>query len=344
LARDGWRPERSIQFAFWDAEEAGLVGSTEHAEHFRRELQEQLVLYVNTDMTMQGRFDPGGVPSLRDFVAGVARDVPSREGRTVFDDWIVPKAPERPRAGGLPELKPLGSGADFVPFQDHLGVPTLSIEFIGANGYGYGTYHSNFDTRAYVERIADPGFAQGAILSRTLGTLALRMANAEVLPFRFSHYGHALVEATLAAQQALDAARPPLAAPGLQARAERIRTQALALESALDARLAAGGLPADRARRLNDLLARMEQMLADDDGAPGRAWYRHVFFGWNIYSLYDGQPFPGLAEALRTGDGARAGIELRRIEAALERMAGALDEARGLLGPDDGSLAAAQSP
>ncbi len=342
LAQDGWRPERSIEFAFWDAEEAGLVGSTEYAEHFRHELQEQLVLYVNTDMTMQGRFDPGGVPSLRDFVAGVARDVPAREGRTVFDDWIAPKAAESPRAGGLPELKPLGSGADFVPFQDFLGVPTLSIEFIGVNGYGYGTYHSNFDTRAYVERIADPGFTQGAILSRTLGTLALRMANAEVLPFRFSHYGHALVEATRAAELALRTAHPPLAAPGLQARAERIRTQALALESALDARLDAGGLPVDRARPLNDLLARMEQLLTDDDGTPGREWYRHVFFGWNIYSLYDGQPFPGLAEALRNADAARAGIELRRIEAALERVARALDEARGLLGPDAGS--GSQSP
>jgi hypothetical protein len=86
----------------------------------------------------------------------------------------------------------------------------------------------------------------------------------------------------------------------------------------------------------------MEQLLTDDDGTPGRAWYRHVFFGWNIYSLYDGQPFPGLAEALRNADAARAGIELRRIEAALERVARALDEARGLLGPDAGS--GSQSP
>ena len=65
-----------------------------------------------------------------------------------------------------PDLKPLGSGADFVPFQDHLGVPTMAIEFIGDNGYGYGTYHTNYDSRAYVEKIADPGFAQGVLMSQ----------------------------------------------------------------------------------------------------------------------------------------------------------------------------------
>ena len=88
--------------------------------------------------------------------------------------------------------KALGSGADFVPFQDHLGVPSLSIEFIGANGYGFGTYHSNYDSRAYVEQVADPGFEQGVAMVRVLGTLALRMSNADILPFRFADYAERL--------------------------------------------------------------------------------------------------------------------------------------------------------
>ena len=88
--------------------------------------------------------------------------------------------------------KSLGSGADFVPFQDHLGVPSLSIEFIGANGYGFGTYHSNYDSRAYVEQVADPGFEQGVAMVRVLGTLALRMSNADILPFRFADYAERL--------------------------------------------------------------------------------------------------------------------------------------------------------
>ncbi|MBL8960719.1 MAG: M28 family peptidase, partial [Gemmatimonadetes bacterium] len=150
MARTGWRPERTIQVAFWDAEEFGLVGSTEHAEHFRDQLKERLIAYVNIDMYMRGRFDPGGVPSLRDFVADVARSVAADSGN-VFDGWAAEAA--RREAGSAPDLKALGSGADFVPFQDFLGVPTLSIEFIGANGYGFGTYHTNYDSRAYVERV-----------------------------------------------------------------------------------------------------------------------------------------------------------------------------------------------
>ena len=140
-----------------------------------------MIAYVNTDMYMKGRFDAGGVPSLREFVTEVARDLPGTITQT-------------PDEQSLP-WKSLGSGADFVPFQDHLGVPSLSIEFIGANGYGFGTYHSNYDSRAYVEQVADPGFEQGVAMVRVLGTLALRMSNADILPFRFADYAERLRQA-----------------------------------------------------------------------------------------------------------------------------------------------------
>ena len=172
LSKDGWRPSRTIEFAFWDAEEFGLIGSTEYAEEFRSLLQEQLIVYINTDMYMDGRFDPGGAPALRHFVSEAVRDVQGKDA-SVFETWDQ-------------KWKALGSGADFVPFQDHVGIPSLSIEFIGANGYGFGTYHSNFDSRAYVERVADPDFAQGVVMSRVLGTLALRISNTAILPFRFA--------------------------------------------------------------------------------------------------------------------------------------------------------------
>jgi N-acetylated-alpha-linked acidic dipeptidase len=301
------------------------------------------VLYVNTDMTTQGRFDPGGVPSLGDFVIDVARSVPSTGGRTVFDDWAASVKPKLRRADGLPALEPLGSGADFVPFQDFLGVPTLAIEFIGENGYGYGTYHSNYDSRGYVERIADPGFRQGATLAQTLGTLALRMANAHVLPFRFADYGEVLLAAVNAAGESLRSAQylpQPDPAQGMRTGAERVRAAATALQRALDARLARGELAEGTARQLNDRLTRVEQLLADDEGAPERGWYRHVFHGWNIYALYDGQPFAGLMEAIRAADAARIAIEIGRIEAALGRMASALDDARRIV---EGAEAPARS-
>jgi N-acetylated-alpha-linked acidic dipeptidase len=332
LARAGWKPRRSIALAFWDAEEFGLVGSTEYAEALRARLQEQLVMYVNIDMYMKGRFDPGGVPSLRAFVADVVKDVPEGEG-SVYDGWRRSewaRLPAARRTGAesdfQPDLKPLGSGADFVPFQDHLGVPTMAIEFIGENGYGFGTYHSNYDSRAYAEKVADPGFAQGVTMTRVLGALALRMSEADVLPFRFSHYAAKLDEAITAAEGWASEAQMPVDTAALRVKATRVRAAAAALEGAVDQTLAGGAAPA-RAAALNDRLARLEQLLADDDGAAESRWYRHVFYGWNIYSLYDGQPFPGLAEALRLRDAARVTRETARIAGALDRLEGALTAA-----------------
>jgi N-acetylated-alpha-linked acidic dipeptidase len=338
LAKSGWRPTRTISLAFWDAEEFGLVGSTEYAEALKAQLQEQLIMYVNIDMYMKGRFDPGGVPSLRAFVADVVKDVPAGNS-SVYDQWQQAewtRTPPSRRSGSVtafePDLKPLGSGADFVPFQDHLGVPTMAIEFIGDNGYGYGTYHSNYDSRAYVERVADPGFAQGVRMAQVLGTLALRMSQAEVLPFRFSHYASKLDEAITLAEGWSREAGTPVDIAGLRTRADSVRHAAEELESAIDAKLrTSNALPAARAAALNDRLARMEQLLADDDGAPDTKWYRHVFYGWNIYSLYDGQPFPGLADALRLRDPARTTREMARIDGALQRLSTALTMARGLV-------------
>ena len=337
MSKGGWRPARTISFAFWDAEELGLVGSTEYAEDQRARLHEQLIMYVNIDMYMKGHFDPGGVPSLSAFVADVAKDVPEGAS-TVFDAWRqwewnrLPAARQAGDAGAfVPDIKPLGSGADFVPFQDHLGVPTMAIEFIGDNGYGYGTYHSNYDSRAYVEKIADPGFTQGVLMSQVLGTMALRMSQADVLPFRFSHYGAKLLEAVDAAQGWAKETGMTIDVAPLRTRAEAVAKASASLESAIDARLALGRADAPELAALNDRLARMEQRLADDDGAPDTKWYRHVFYGWNIYSLYDGQPFPGLAEALRVKDAAHVTRELGRITRALDRMTAELATAQALV-------------
>ena len=302
LAQTGWRPSRTIDFAFWDAEEFGLIGSTEYAEEFRAMLQEQLIVYVNTDMYMKGRFDAGGVPSLRDFVTEVA-------GESSIA-W-----------------KSLGSGADFVAFQDHVGIPSLSVEYIGANGYGFGTYHSNYDSRAYVEKVADPGFEQGVAMARLLGTLALRMSGAEILPFRFFDYAARLRQAVGEAGSAAATAQMAVDVNAWLALVEEIESAAAALETAID-HLLASKTPGNFSA-LNDRLARLEQKLADDHGAADTRWYRHVFYGWNIYSLYDGQMFPGLAEALRLRDAARVKHERERIDGALARMQQELTAALG---------------
>jgi N-acetylated-alpha-linked acidic dipeptidase len=315
LRRGGWQPVRSMMFAFWDAEEYGLIGSTEFAEERARDLQESAVVYINSDMYTRGRLVAGGVPSLRDFVAEVASAT---------------------SAGDIPaDLSALGSGADFVAFQDYLGVPTLALEFLFEGGYGFGAYHSSYDSRYYMENVADPGFAQGVTLARVLGVAIMRFAAAPVLPFRYGHYAERIA-AFLQESEAWkpDANRDPLAVStaGLRALAVEAAHRARAIERTIDQELASGRVPS-AAGDLNDALARLEQALLDVSQPANRRWYRHVIYGWNVYSMYDGQPLPGLAEAIRLGDAALLAQEQARIQRALERMLRGLDGIAALL-PD----------
>jgi len=322
LRRGGWQPQRTITLAFWDAEEFGLIGSTEYAEDRRQALRDGAICYVNTDLYMNGRLDAGGTPSLRDFLVQVTQDI-ADGGGTVYDGWRGD--------AGKKDLKSLGSGADFVPFQDYVGLPTLSLELNATGGYTYGPYHSNYDTRFFVERVADPGFQGGAQLVRVLGTTALRLGEAQILPFRFSHYARRLKEfIDTASTWGGGEDRRGMAAVDLTAAREavaRVAAEAKVVEDRIDDRLATSDLPTSTIEHVNDLLARLEQRLLDED----QQWYRHVIYGWNIYSLYDGQPFPGLAEAMRARDAERARKEALRITAAIDRLNAGLREIAELL-------------
>jgi N-acetylated-alpha-linked acidic dipeptidase len=347
LRRAGWQPERTISIAFWDAEEFGLLGSTEFAEQRADALRAGMICYINTDLYTNGRLDAGGTPSLRDFLVDVAKDVPEGGG-SVYDAWIADErtrvSPERRTDPKLEvELKALGSGADFVPFQDFLGLPALSIEYNATGGYTYGPYHSNYDTRRFVEQVADPGFIRGAALARLLGTVALRLGQAQVLPFRFSHYAERLEHFATAASSHPEPARHPERSEGsaphvasldfapLRGAVERARQQSIALEQLIDAYTSRLSATSPGPTALNDLLARLEQQLLDESQPPSERWYRHLVYGWNIYSLYDGQPFPGLADAIRRGDRAEASRELAKIVAAINRMADGLTDAAAIV-------------
>ena len=300
MRRAGWQPARTLLFAFWDAEEYGLIGSTEYAEDRARELQQRAVVYINSDMYTPGRLVAGGVPSLRDFVAELARDV---------------------GGASVAELSPLGSGADFVAFQDHLGISTLALEYLFEGGYGFGAYHSSYDSRDYMERVVDPGFKHGVALAQLLGVAVMRLASAPVLPFRPSHYADRIATFLKEAETWPSAAGKSVVVntSELQAIASTIANRAREMESSLDRALTEGRVPANAAA-INDGLMRLERTLLDASEGPGTRWYRHVIYGWNIYSMYDGQPLPGLFEAIRVGDAAVVAREQARTRAALERM------------------------
>ena len=322
LTRSGWQPERDLVFAFWDAEEFGLIGSTEYAEQFQDLLRDQLVTYINTDLFMRGRFDGGGTPSLRDFLIQVAKDVRSFTGQgLVYDAWRGDRPDEV-------ELAALGSGADFVAFQDFLGIPTLQMEFDFEGSYG--TYHSNYDTRWYVEHFSDPNFAVARTLAQILGLAVMRLGSADVLPFRYSHYAATIRRYLESAPTWTDDSdrRADLAKSLARSQklAGEIEQLASKVEARTDQRLHDGIHDAAATRQLNDVLVRLEQTLLDEREPADRRWYRHVIYGWNIYSLYEGQPLPGLAAAARAHDAANQFTEVHRIESALNRMRSELEQ------------------
>jgi len=339
LAKQGWKPDRSIVFAFWDAEEPGLVGSTEYAEAFEHELRQKAVAYINTDLFMQGHFYGGGTPSLRDFMVQVTEDVPALNGKgSVYSEWRADswqKQPaERKRQGAQDfevELGALGSGADFVAFQDYLGLPTLSVQY-DFDG-SYGTYHSNYDSRYYVEHFSDPGFHVARTLAQVFGVIVMRLADSAVLPYRYSHYAHKISDfLNDAGAWAVDDEGRQIVKLNLDASkalAAEIATRSTALEQRVDENVESGHWPDSSTSSLNDHLQHLEQDLLDESASPAEHWYRHVIYGWNIYSLYDGQPLPGLSEAIRLKDPARVAQETARIENALRRMLAELRQAGG---------------
>ena len=250
LRREGFCPVRTLQLAFWDAEEFGLIGSTEYAEQEASVLRERAVAYLNSDLYRAGTLEGKGAASLDAFVRELAGDVPA-PGRAAT------------LAGDLaPELPPLGSGADFVPFQMLLGLPALSFEF-GPLG-GYGSYHSAYDTRGYMERFGDPGWVYGRALVELLGRAVLRLANAELLPLRPSSTARAIGRWL----ETLPAPAAELAT--LRAGAAALEREAGELETALAGALAEGLLDAGTRRNVNDALRRAETAFADGDAAGSR--------------------------------------------------------------------------
>jgi N-acetylated-alpha-linked acidic dipeptidase len=336
LKKAGWVPERSLRFAFWDAEEPGLIGSTEFAEEFQKELRQKAVAYINVDLFMRGHFNGGGTPSLRDFLAEVTQDVPSYTGTgSVYDGWRAEEwqrqSAERRKKGQTGfevDLANLGSGADFVAFQDYLGLPTLSMQYDFEGSYG--TYHSNYDTRWYLEHFVDPGFKVTACLVHVFGLSMMRLGSADILPFHYSYYAKKINDfLDGATASAIDENGERLVTLDLS-KAKEIARAIAEHAGRLEARVERGLLDSswtrDQAAGVNDQLVRVEQTLLDEQEPVQEHWYRHVVYGWNIYSLYDGQPLPGLADAVRRHDAQRIQQETARVEAALNRMATALDE------------------
>jgi N-acetylated-alpha-linked acidic dipeptidase len=325
LLRQGWRPRRTIVFSSWDAEEEGLVGSTEWVEQQGRAL-DRAVAYFNVDVGVSGPdFSASAVPSLKEFVRGIARSVPSPLGGTVYmwwrshrsadDDHRQSNAPPVP--GEEVHVGDLGSGSDFTPFLQHAGVPSTDIESNGP----YGVYHSAFDDFAWFTQNADPHFLYLQQMARVLGLEALRMADADVLPYDYVAYAREI-------SACLEAAKHRASGAGLGSLDFAPALAAAARFSAAAQRVyAAQAAPSGDLARLNLALRQAETALLSDAGLPNRPWYRHTIFAPGEVTGYAAVVLPGVNEAIGVQDANQAAQQLQVLTQALNRAAGVLESA-----------------
>jgi N-acetylated-alpha-linked acidic dipeptidase len=325
LVRQGWRPKRTIVFCSWDAEEQGLIGSTEWVEQHAAAMA-NAVAYFNVDVAVAGdEFSASAVPSLKQFLRDLTRSVPSPLGGTVYQQWRTRSAgnSQQRRANAPPvpgediPVGDLGSGSDYTPFLQHAGVPSTDI----ASGGPYGVYHSAFDNFAWYTLNADPKFVYLQQMARVLGLEALRMADSDVLPYDYVTYARevsAYIEA--AKRRAEDRALPALdfapvqsAALRLGAAAERVHRRQMA--------------PNGYLVQLNLALRQAETALLSDAGLPNRPWYRHTIYAPGEFTGYAAVVLPGVNEAIDAGDSNRGAQQLAVLAQALNRATQALDTA-----------------
>jgi N-acetylated-alpha-linked acidic dipeptidase len=330
LLKSGWKPERTIVFGSWDAEEEGLIGSTEWGEQHEKDLA-GAAAYFNLDVAVSGgNFGASAVPSLKGFMRDVTRFVPSPKGGMLYDVWREEKArqPERRtpdfNSGRQPNAKvendvpvgDLGSGSDYSVFIQHLGIPSTDMTSSGS----YGVYHSAFDNFNWFKKFADPTFVYEQEMARVLGLEALHMADADVLPYDYQLYGR---EISAYLDRSQEKAKQMLGADAIdfskaKAAAQRF-TDAGAKVLAIQ-----NNPPADTAR-LNQALIGAERALLLEKGLPNRPWFRHAIYAPGQYTGYAAVVVPGVNESIDAKNKQLTQEQVLVLADALNRAAAVLE-------------------
>jgi N-acetylated-alpha-linked acidic dipeptidase len=321
LANSGCRPRRSIMIGHWDAEEYGIIGSTEWVEQHRDALTRNAVAYINADASISGpNFSASASPSLKQPIIDAARAVPYPGGGSVYDHWM-----SRAADGATePPLGNLGGGSDHVGFYTHVGVPSAGLSFGGANGI----YHSNYDTFTFFERFSDPDFVYGASLAKVDGVLAWRLANADVIPYDVARYADDVASHATGLERLSRERGRPVELHALRAAAESLRRQAAAFATARDGWVA----PSTAAgREVSRRLIALEKAFVDHDGLQDRPWSRSLYASPDPFSGYAAWMLPGLRYEVETGDAASVAQWERRYAAAMRTLEEQVQELTSLL-------------
>jgi N-acetylated-alpha-linked acidic dipeptidase len=359
LLKQGWKPKRTIVYTAWDAEEQGLMGSTEWVETHGDELAKKAVVYINSDSNDRGYLSMDGSHTLEKFINNVARDIADPETKvsawkraqayTIMNGTPEERADARNRADL--RISALGSGSDFTPFLQHNGVPTLQVGYYGEDDAGI--YHSIYDDFYHYTHFQDTDFTYGRALAQTAGTAVMRLADADLLPFEFTNLADTVqmyvkeVQKLLKDKQeeikdrnrnieegvfsATNDPRRPQVLPKLEDvppainfaplenAASALDKAATRYKKAVEAAKAKVANDPDLLVRVNQRLIQSERQFLDPKGLPKREWFKHLLYAPGYYTGYAVKTMPGVREGIEQKEYANAESEVPKLAAALQR-------------------------
>jgi len=353
LAKQGMRPRRTIVVCSWDGEEVGLTGSTEWGEQFADDLRAKAVAYINVDEATSGpNFHGQAVASLAPMLEETTRSLQDPSGKNLYDAWKATVEREKASAQSGPFNSGvlnstladtrIGSGSDHTVFLNFIGMPVIGLGFEG----DYGVYHSAYDDFFWMNHFGDPGYRYHTVMSQLWGVTALRLANADLLPFDFASYASNVRQFVDELMKSKDKAQPLWGRGPSPVQSSEARQPPFDLKAVLDAidnferagkqlneslvhKLAAGPIDAKLALTLNHGMMQVERNWLNPDGIPGRPWFKHILYGARF--TYAHLELPGLTEAVEKQDWPTARQQAEILQRALRENTKLLEQLNATL-------------
>ena len=366
LLKTGWRPKRTLLYAGWDIEEPGLLGSTEWVEYYKKDIQDKMVVYINTDGTGVGFLGVGGSHALEKLVNEVSSEVMD----PIHNVSLQERNRARLRTSNNPDsersdlrIYPLGAGSDYTAFVHHAGISSLNLGFGGESGGG--AYHSLYDTYDHYKRFSDGDFTYGVTLAKVNSRLVLRLSESEILPYRFINMADNIKtfidsnkklakkvkEETARRNNLLDkkaftiAKNPKIqyAPPkrlsemkdfdfsSLDRSYNKLLDAAISFEKAIE-RSKIDNISQTDLVEINRLIREVEGALTQEKGLPRRPWYKNMIYAPGFYTGYGVKTLPGIREGLEERKWDEVDLYILEVSKAIERASNKIKKAASLIG------------
>jgi N-acetylated-alpha-linked acidic dipeptidase len=326
MKKQGLRPRRTLVFCSWDGEEVGLTGSTEWGEQFAEELRSKAVAYINVDEATSGPdFHGQAVASLAPMLVEATHTLHDPYGKSLYEAWKESTARERREAKESEEVTDLnladtriGSGSDHTVFLNFIGMPVFNLGFVGS----YGVYHSAYDDFFWMNHFGDPGYHYHVLMSQLWGVLALRLANADLLPFDFASYANNIRQFVNELAKGKDLTQLDL--KSILTAIDNFESAGKHLNDSIARALASGAIDSKQAAAINHSTMQVERNWLNPDGIPGRPWFKHILYGARF--TYAHLELPGLTEAVEKQDWTTANQQAEILRQALEKNTTLINE------------------